>query len=340
MEGNSARTRIGFVLAHEQFPASELIELGIAAEEAGFDAIWTSDHFHPWQNNQGHAGQAWITLAALGQRTGSIAIGTGVTCPLYRYPPAVVAQAFASLGVLYPGRVFLGVGSGEALNEVPSGGGWGDAAERAKRLEEALRLIRQLWAGDWVNHQGRFYALRGARIYDLPAQAVPIYVAGSGQRTARLAGELGDGWITDAASLGAREVRQAFDDGVRAAGKELAQRRILIESFVVVGGQAEAREAARYWRFVPIGFKELLDEADPRAIQRAAEQRLSLEQVYDTWVVGDDPAAHIRGIQKLVDRGATDVFIHSGQTDQRRVLKFYATHVLPHVHQPGRVAAV
>jgi TAT-translocated FGD2 family F420-dependent dehydrogenase len=325
----AAGRRIGFVLAHEQFGAPELLELGAAAEQAGFEAVWASDHFHPWQDNQGHGGQAWITLAALGQRTSAIALGSGVTCPLFRYRPAVVAQAFASLGVLYPNRVFLGLGSGEALNEVPPGGGWADAGERVDRLDEALRLIRRLWGGDWVDFDGSFYSVRGCRIYDLPAERVPIYVAASGRRTLQLAAELADGWITDATSLGDAELRDAFRQGLRAADKQDRSSRVLIESYVVVGGQAEAREAATYWRFVPIGLKELLDEPDPRAIQHAAEQRLSVEQVYERWIVSQDPAAHIQGIQRLLDQGATDVFIHSGQADQRRVIEFYGSHVLP-----------
>ncbi|HLA18002.1 MAG TPA: LLM class flavin-dependent oxidoreductase, partial [Dehalococcoidia bacterium] len=112
----SRRRGVGYVLSHEQFPPGELIEYAVAAEVAGFDAVWASDHFHPWQDNQGHAGQAWITLAAIGQRTSRITMGTAVTCPIYRYHPAIVAQAFATLGLLYPGRVFLGAGTGEAVN--------------------------------------------------------------------------------------------------------------------------------------------------------------------------------------------------------------------------------
>ena len=320
--------RLGFVLAHEQFPAPELIELGVAAEQAGFDAIWTSDHFHPWQDNQSHAGQAWITLAALGQRTRSLVMGTGVTCPTYRYRPATVAQAFASLGVLYPGRVFLGLGSGEALNEVPAGGGFGPPRERLDRLEEALRVIRQLWTGEWTDHAGAYYRLDGARIYDLPRQPVPIYLAASGRRSSRLAGELADGWITDSASLGNHAFRDAHRQGARAAAKEPGAQRVLIEHYVVVGGEAEARQAAQAWRFQPIGLSELIDEPDPRAIERAAEQKLSLEQVYGAWVVSEDPDTHIQAIHQLFDQGATDVFIHSGQPDQRRVIDFYASQVL------------
>ena len=321
--------RVGFVLAHEQFPAPSLVEFGVAAERAGFDELWTSDHFHPWQDNQGHAGQAWVTLAALGQRTRSIPFGTGVTCPTFRYRPQIVAQAFASLGVFYPGRVFLGVGSGEALNEQPAGGGWADAGERSERLAEAVQVIRKLWSGGWVNHPGPHYPVTNAHIYDLPSQSVPIYVAGSGEHGARLAGELGDGWITDVASFKEDKIRNAFFDGARSAGKDSGSMRILIESFVVVGGQAEAEEAADMWRFVPIGFKEFIDEPDPRKIQHGAEQKLSSRDVYSKWVVADDPAKHVQMLRELAELGATDVFVHSGQSNQQRVIDFYGREVLP-----------
>ncbi|HEY7295887.1 MAG TPA: TIGR03557 family F420-dependent LLM class oxidoreductase, partial [Dehalococcoidia bacterium] len=164
---------LGYVLSHEQFPVPSLIECAVAAERAGFDAVWTSDHFHPWQDNEGHAGYAWVTLAALGQRTSRLLYGTAVTCPTYRYRPAEVAEAFASLSLLNPGRVFLGVGTGEALNELPAGGGWGDYQERADRLAEAVEIIRKLWTGEWVAHRGRYYTVENARLYDTPAQPIP-----------------------------------------------------------------------------------------------------------------------------------------------------------------------
>jgi F420-dependent hydroxymycolic acid dehydrogenase len=166
---------VGLALSHEQFPLPQLVELGVQAEQAGFAAVWASDHFEPWQDNLGHCGLAWVTLAALGQRTQRLLLGTGVTCPSYRYRPQLVAQAFASLGLLSPGRVFLGVGAGEAVNEVPGGGGWGDYKERTARLEEAVTLIRRLWTGEWVSHQGRYYPVEQARLYDVPSPPVPIY---------------------------------------------------------------------------------------------------------------------------------------------------------------------
>lgn len=322
-------TRFGFVLSHEQFPSARLLELGQAAEAAGFDQVWTSDHFHPWQDNQGHAGHAWLTLAALTQRTQSIQFGTGITCPTFRYRPSIVAQAFATLAQLAPGRVFLGVGSGEALSEFPSGGGWARPRERHARLVEALGLIRLLWTGDWVNLSGRYYQARNARLYDPPPVPIPVYVAASGRRSARSAGALGDGWITDAASLANPRVRSSFDEGAREVGKDPASLRILVETYVVVGGLPEAEQAAAMWRFVPIGLKDLLDEPDPRVIQRLAEQHLSLKDVYRNWIVGDDPQTHVAGIRQLLDAGVTDIFVHSGQSDQQRVIDFYARDVLP-----------
>jgi G6PDH family F420-dependent oxidoreductase len=168
---------VGFCLPHEQFSAPQLIDNAVAAVDAGFDALWTSDHFHPWQHNQGHAGHAWITLAALGQRVPRVPFGTGVTCPSYRYRPADVAQAFASLGVLYPGRVYLGVGTGEALNEHILGDPWPPAYVRLDMLEEAIQVMRRLFTGEEVSHHGTHYKVENARLYTIPDQPVPIDIS-------------------------------------------------------------------------------------------------------------------------------------------------------------------
>jgi F420-dependent hydroxymycolic acid dehydrogenase len=330
--------RIGFSLSHEQFPVPKLVELGVAAEQAGFDELWTSDHFHPWQDNQGHAGQAWITLAALGERTRSITFGTGVTCPSFRYRPAIVAQAFASLAMLSPGRVFLGLGAGEALNEVPAGGGWDGPRGRLERLTEATELIRQLWSGDWVTHTGRHYQVENARIYDPPPLPVPIYVAASGPRAARAAGALGDGWIAFTDGLSRPDLRESFREGARSAGKDPDRQRVMATLFVIVGGTSEAEDAARLWRCLGLGPASLLDNSDPREIQRLAEAQAPLEDVYSNWVVSEDPQVHLEAIHKLSEAGATDVFISSGQRDQQRVIGFYAREVLPRLRTLTRAA--
>src|SRR5271168_3873413 len=164
---------VGFMLAHEQFPVPELIRLGDSAEQAGFDLLATSDHFQPWQANERHAGQAWITMSAIGERTRRVWIGPTVTCPTLRYNPAVVAEAFASLSLLYPGRIFLGLGSGEALNEEAATGAWPKWRERWDRLIEAVAIIRQLWTGQRLQHKGAYYTVDG-KLYDPPIQPIPL----------------------------------------------------------------------------------------------------------------------------------------------------------------------
>ena len=187
---------VGFQLAGEQFTVSQLLELGVAAEQAGFDLLAASDHLQPWQSNQAHSAQAWVTLSAIGQCTKRIRMGTTVTCPAYRYNPAVVAQAFASLSLLYPERIFLGIGSGEALNEETAVGYWPKWDERSERLIEAAEIIRQLWAGQQVVHHGEHYQVN-ARLYDPPIRPIPLLMAANGPKAMRRAGRYADGVITD-----------------------------------------------------------------------------------------------------------------------------------------------
>lgn len=325
------RPMIGFVLSSEQFPITELVELGVAAEAAGFDLISTSDHFHPWQDNQRHASFAWVTLAALGQRTKRIHLGTAVTCPTFRYRPAIVAQAFASLGLLYPGRVYLGVGAGEALNEVPAGGGWEHYPERAARLAEAVILLRELWSGEWVNHDGPRYQVRHARLYDVPSPLVPVYMAASGPKSMRLAGEYGDGLITDGQRALTPELRHAFEEGARATGKDPRTMPVMVEHMVIAGGRAEAERWAPLWRFMPRSWERYVSDPNPISIQHRAGVDVPLDEVYAHWSVSPDPGVHIQAIQHLLDGGVTHVLIHSPQPDQRRVIEFYGREVLPYI---------
>ncbi|MDF2703789.1 MAG: F420-dependent glucose-6-phosphate dehydrogenase Fgd2 [Rubrobacteraceae bacterium] len=329
-EESHENARFGFGLLHEQLSAQELIEHGVLAEQAGFDMVWTSDHFHPWQDNEGHSMFPWMTLALLGQRTSRVLLGTGVTCPIYRHPPSEVAQAFASLGIFYPGRVFLGVGTGEALNERAGTGTFGPYQERADRLVEAVQLIRRLWTGEPTSYDGAYYRTENARLYDVPERPIPIYVAASGPKSARLAGEHGDGWIGGAADIENKELQSAFREGAEAAGKDSESMPKIAALFVVVGGEEEAAYAADLWRFTVNPWDpDLLYDPDPRSIQRKAEEKYSLEDVYEGWSVGEDPEKHARRMQDVLDAGATRIFILSGQQDQRRLIDFYGSEVLP-----------
>jgi F420-dependent hydroxymycolic acid dehydrogenase len=326
---------VGFMLAHEQFPVPELVRLGEGACEAGFGALATSDHLQPWQANEGHCGQAWVTLSSVGSRAPSSWIGTTVTCPTMRYNPAVVAEAFASLSLLYPGRVFLGVGSGEALNEEAATGGWPKWPERWDRLIEAIGIIRALWSGQEIRHAGKYYSV-SAKLYDPPVRPIPLLTAANGRKSMQLAGQYGDGLITDPKTW--KQYKPEWQDAAARAGKNPAQMPVLVEQFVVVGNENDARQAAALWRFIPKAFKTYYNVPSPVEIQQMADRQIPLEQILSEWPVSTDPAVHIDKINELFDSGVTIVNIHSGQPDQRRVIAFYGDRVLPNFRSPPSLA--
>jgi F420-dependent hydroxymycolic acid dehydrogenase len=326
--GALSRGMVAFMLAHEQFPVPELIRLGASAENAGFDLVATSDHFQPWQSNEGHVGQAWVTLGALGQRTQRVWMGPTVTCPTLRYNPAVVAEAFATLSLLYPGRIFLGLGSGEALNEQAATGQWPVWRERWDRLIEAVSIIRQLWTGQPLQHKGAHYTVEG-KLYDPPARPIPLLLAAHGPKAMKLAGEHGDGLITDPQTW--KQHKGEWQEGARSAGKDPGTMPVLVEAFVVVGDQSEAQAAARLWNFIPKAFKGYQNIVDPAQIERRAQAELPLPKVFADWTVSTDPDAHVQTIRKLLESGVTIVNIHSGQADQQKVIEFYGREVLPRV---------
>jgi G6PDH family F420-dependent oxidoreductase len=264
-----------------------------------------------------HLSQAWM--------------GTTVTCPTLRYSPAVVAEAFATLSQLAPGRIFLGVGSGEALNEQAATGMWPKWQERWDRLIEAMDIIRALWSGEAVSHKGDHYTVN-AKLYDPPARPIPLLTAANGRKSMRLAGQYGDGLITDPITW--KQHKAEWQDGAHAAGKNPDVMPVLVEQYVVVGSDAEARKAAELWRFGPKAFKSLYNVRDPTEIQRQADSGTALDLVTKEWPISADPGPHIEKIHELQESGVSIVNIHAGQPDQRRVVEFYATRVLPHLKQP------
>jgi TAT-translocated FGD2 family F420-dependent dehydrogenase len=318
-----------YMLAHEQFPVPEIVRIGALASRSGFQVLSTSDHLQPWQANEAHAGQAWVTMGALGGQAAGW-MGTTVTCPTMRYSPAVVAEAFASLSHLYPGRVFLGVGSGEALNEEAAIGTWPKWQERWDRLIEAIAVIRQLWTGENVAFKGQYYNVN-ARLYDPPVRPIPLLTAANGKKSMRLAGQYGDGLISD--PLTWQQHKSEWQEGARAAGKNPDDMPVLIEQYVVVGDEAAARQAAELWRFGPKAFKTLYDVRSPDEIQQKAEAGTSIEEVTKSWAIGTDPGVHVRKMRELFDSGASIVNVHSGQPDQERVVSFYGSQVLPAFRQ-------
>jgi F420-dependent hydroxymycolic acid dehydrogenase len=323
--GGLRKGMFSYMLAHEQFPVPELVRLGSLASRSGFQVLSSSDHLQPWQANQGHASQAWVTMGALGAQSHSW-MGTAVTCPTLRYSPAVVAEAFASLSHLYPGRVYLGVGSGEALNEAAATGTWPKWQERWDRLIEAITVIRQLWTGQDVAFKGQYYTVN-AKLYDPPAQPIPLLTAANGKKSMRLAGRHGDGLISDPLSW--TKYKSEWEAGAREAGKNPGDMPVLIEQYVVVGGQQAAQQAAELWRFGPKAWKGLYDIPSPLNIQQQADAGTPIDEVVKGWAIGTDPAVHIKKMHELFDSGVTIVNVHSGQPEQAKVIEFYGTHVLP-----------
>ncbi|HET6308526.1 MAG TPA: TIGR03557 family F420-dependent LLM class oxidoreductase [Rhodopila sp.] len=323
---------VGYMLAHEQFPVQELIGIANNAANGGFHLLATSDHFQPWQANEAHSGEAWVTLGALSAQVLRAWMGTTVTCPILRYSPAVVAEAFASLSQLAPGRIFLGVGSGEALNEEAATGIWPKWQERWDRLGEAITIIRALWAGEQVSHKGNHYTVE-AKLYDPPPHPIPLLTAANGRKSMRLAGQHGDGLVTDPQSW--KQNKAEWQDAASAVGKNPDDMPVLVEQYVVVGDERDARQAAELWRFGPDAFKNLYNVRDPAEIQRRAAAQTPIEQVMKGWPISNDPGPHLDKIHELQASGVTIVNIHAGQQDQARVIEFYATHVLPNLPQPS-----
>lgn len=314
---------VGIVLSHEQFRTNQLVAQAQAAEQAGFQYAWASDHLQPWQDNEGHSMFPWLTLALVGNSTSRISFGTGVTCPIYRYHPATVAQAFASLAILSPGRVFLGLGTGERLNEQAATGEFGSYQERHERLIEAIELIRQLWTGERISFAGKHFQTNALKLYDLPTTPPPVFVAASGPKSAALAGQYGDGWITQAADLKRSELLAAFRVGARTSGRDPENLGKRAELFAVVGDRTEAARAANLWRFTA----GAVDQPNPVQIQRAAESN-PIGKVLANWTVGTDPATHISAVRAVLEAGAIP-FLHFPQDDPTVAIEFYRANVLP-----------
>lgn len=324
--------RFGYKASAEQFGPVELADFAVAAEEAGFDSVFISDHFQPWRHDGGHAPAALPWLGAAGARTSRVAIGTSVLTPTFRYHPAVIAQAFATLGCLYPGRVILGVGSGESLNEVALGATWPDGKERFARLREAVAMIRALWSGERVTIEGEHYVVDRATIYDKPDVPVPIYVGASGPATTRYAGRAADGFITTSGKgdeLYRDQLLPALAVGAEKAGRTVADLDLMIEMKVSFDHDAaRALADTRNWAALALSPEEKTHVHDPIEMQRLADA-LPIERAASRWIVDSDPDEHVRRIQHYLELGFTHLVFHAPGTDQARFLELYGREVLP-----------
>jgi coenzyme F420-dependent glucose-6-phosphate dehydrogenase len=329
--------KLGYKASAEQFGPRELLQFSSLAETLGYDSVFVSDHFQPWKHHDGHAPYSFAWLGALGARTERIAIGTSVATPTFRYHPAIVAQAVATLGVLFPERVILGLGTGESLNEVPAIGiKWPGFKERQGRLKESILLMRRLWTEERVSFEGTYYRTAKATIYDRPSRPVPIYLAASGPGAATLAGELAEGFICTSGKgmeLYRESLLPAVANGLKASGRSADGIDRMIELKVSYGRDLrQAREDTRHWAALALSTEEKTGITDPIEMERLATA-LPVERAASRWIVSTDPDEHVEKIRPYVELGFRHLVFHAPGPDQERFLRLYAEDILPRLRR-------
>ena len=321
--------RYFYACAHEQFPPDQLLEQAVAAESAGFEGIACSDHLQPWWE-PGESGHAWVWLGAMGQATERAAIGTAVTPPGPRHHPVLIAQAWATLETLFPGRPFLGFGSGESLNESPLGAEWPSPAEQVERMEEALEIIRALWDGERLSHEGRHFKTDEAMVHTLPeGRRPPIYVSAFGPKAAAVAGRLGDGLWTLADPEQAPEVIEAYRAAASDAGREPGEI-VLQAQFSWAGDDEAALEGARVWKGAQPDEFFTDDWHHPRRMHEHGSEQTSDEDLKEALIISSDPAVHAERIREAEKLGATTMaLMNVSGADPMGAIETYRERVLP-----------
>jgi coenzyme F420-dependent glucose-6-phosphate dehydrogenase len=315
-------------LATEQFPPSSLVRQAVEVERAGFDALNVSDHLQPWWE-PGESGHAWALLGAIGQATSKVGVGTGVTAPVFRHHPVTTAQFAATMEELCPGRAYLGLGSGEALNESPCGMDWPPVEEQVDRLEEALEIITRLLDGERLDHEGRFFRTKAAYLHTRGERRPPLYVSAFGPRAARVAGRLGDGLWTLADPETAPEVIDAYRSECEDAGREPGEI-ILQTGFSWADDDDAALEGARVWKSTQIDDYFTDDWHDPRAMYERAEREVSDDEFKESYIVSSDPDLHADRVREVEQLGPTVVCLQNASgAAPDEALRVYGERVLP-----------
>src|SRR3954451_5413753 len=318
-------TRYFYGAAQEEFSPEDLLQHARAAAEAGFQGISTSDHLQPWWE-PGESGHAWMWLGAAGQAVPELPLGTGVTATGARYHPALIAQGWMTLERLFPGRPFLGIGSGEALNEVPVGDDWPSVGDQIARLDEALGFIRRLWDGERITEQGRFYRLRDTKLHTLADRRPPIWVSAFGPKAAEVAGRHGDGIWTLPDPQSTPAVLEKF----RAARGDDGGEIVFQALFSWAESDEAALEAARKWKGAQPDDHYTADWHEPRKMYEHGEQEMSDEEFMENAIVGSDPEHHVERIRELEKLGATVIVLQNNSgADPLKAIEVYGEQVLP-----------
>ena len=328
--------KLGYKASAEQFGPRELLDFSVLAEEAGFESVFVSDHFQPWKHTDGHAPNSLAWLGALGASTKRVIIGTSVATPTFRYHPSIVAQAFGTMGSMFPGRVVLGLGTGESLNEVPATGmQWPGAKERRDRLRESIHLINKLWTEDRVTWEGQFYKTESATIYDKPKHKVPIWVAASGPLAAAMAGQIADGFIVTSGKAPQlyTELSAKVAEGLQRSNRSESALEKMIEVKVSFDTDAQqAKELTRHWAALALSPEEKMGVEDPIEMEKRADA-LPLDRAASRWIVSSDPDEQVERIRPYIELGFTHLVFHAPGPDQARFIKLYADQVFPRLRK-------
>jgi coenzyme F420-dependent glucose-6-phosphate dehydrogenase len=325
--------RIGWKAGAEQYQPTELLSYAVAADKAGFDLLDVSDHFHPW-SEAGACGFSWTWLGAVAVQTSKLALGTGVTCPILRYHPSIIAQAAATLDAMAPGRAWLGLGTGEALNEYAAMGEWPGYTERQARLTEAIDLIRALWSGQEVSHHGHYYQTRKAKLYTPPTRSIPIILSTLVPQSAAYAGKHGDGLITTGGKPPElyQQIIKNFEMGAREAGKDPTRMPRMVELEVAYTDQVDEaiQEHLKYWAstHIPALFDQKI--YNPTMAQENGEV-VGPDSVKKAGCFSSDPEKHLQFFQQYVDLGFDTLICHFAGPDMPGFIERYARDVLPRV---------
>ncbi|MCX6643109.1 MAG: TIGR03557 family F420-dependent LLM class oxidoreductase [Candidatus Bathyarchaeota archaeon] len=322
--------RFGYHADDEMYQPSRLIDFAIMAEKQGFDFICIDDHFHPWFHRDGHAEHAWIWLGAAGAMTSKVGLGTGVTTCIYRYNPAIVAQAFATLDELYPGRIFLAIGTGEAMNEMPManpGLTWPHHKERLEMTSEAVTIIRSLWEGDFVDYEGKYFKLSKANIYTKPKRKIPIYFAASGSKAVKVAGRLGDGLLTNSSEERLPKIITLFEEAVKENGRNPQDMAKMIEvSASYDEDYDKALASISRWLPVPNG-NDIQDLRELDRLRVCVDPRKLAGNVYT------DMDGLIGKIERIIRLGFTEVEIGSSSPDEENFIIKFGRDALPYLRE-------
>jgi coenzyme F420-dependent glucose-6-phosphate dehydrogenase len=323
--------KFGIHAAHEQLNPSDLLDDVIKMEENGIERCWTSDHYMPWWHSGAAGGAAWPWLGAALAKTEKLVMGTGVTAPILRYHPAIVAQVFATLGYMFPNRVFLGVGKGEALNEVTSGNHWPSSRERFQRLKEAIHLIRKLWTEKWVTFKGQYYTVKDSNLYTKPEKPIPLYVAALGEQSAMLAGEEANGFVTN--ELDVEKIKNklfpAIKEGAKKSSKDYQSlERVLFIPASYDEDKDKALRSISFWRGAMIKAFYEVDIHDPRKIEENG-QIIGNDTMEKMTLVVSNAEEAIKKLQMYVELGFTEIVMTNSSPDRNKFVKLVTEQIIP-----------